>query len=228
MHALSAHRAALGWAVLCAAACGALAVLVTSVVAVTAWDAGVVLALNPVVAGNPALRFAATVATTVGSPVSVDILTVVAIVIAWLRCAAATVGRVWAAGYLAVARLVELGLDTGMKNLVDRPRPTVPHPLAVATDASFPSGHTAGTAVLCVSVLLLVHAAGPRPVRTLPIAVAAVVIASVAASRVLLGVHYPTDVLGGALLGTATALALVPLLAISVPRGPTSARRASP
>jgi undecaprenyl-diphosphatase len=104
----------------------------------------------------------------------------------------------------------------------------VPHPLAVATDASFPSGHTAGTAVLCVSVLLLVHAAGPRPVRTLPIAIAAVAVASVAASRVLLGVHYPTDVLGGALLGTATALALVPLLAISVPRRPTSARRASP
>lgn len=119
MHALWTHRAALGWAVLCAAACAALAVLVTSVKAVTAWDTGVVLALKPVVVGNPALRCAATVATTVGSPVSVDILTVVVIVIAWLRCAAAKVGRVWAAGYLAVARLVELGLDTGMKNLVD-------------------------------------------------------------------------------------------------------------
>jgi membrane-associated phospholipid phosphatase len=225
MHALSIHRTALGWAVLCAAACAALAVIVASVVAVTAWDAGVVRALNPVVAGNPALRIAATVATTVGSPVSVDVLTVVAIVIAWLRCAA-KVERVWAAVYLAVARLVELGLATATKTLVDRPRPTVPHPLAVATDASFPSGHTAGTAVLCISALLLLHAAGPRPLRVRPIAVATVVIASVAASRVLLGVHYPTDVLGGALLGTATALALVPLLAVGVRRAPTSTRRA--
>lgn len=215
------RRTAIGWAVFCAAACTALAILVPNV---TGWDAGVVLALNPVVAGNPALRFAATVATTVGSPVSVDILTVVAIVIAWLRCAP-KVERVWAAVYLAAARLVELGLDTGAKHLVDRPRPTVPHPLAVATDASFPSGHTAGTAVLCVSVLLLVHAAGRR-VRCLQIAVAAVAVAAVAASRVLLGVHYPTDVLGGALLGTATALALVPLLAVGVARRPTSARRA--
>ena len=228
MHALWTHRAALGWAVLCAAACAALAVLVTSVKAVTAWDTGVVLALNPVVVGNPALRFAATVATTVGSPVSVDILTVVVIVIAWLRCAAAKVGRVWAAGYLAVARLVELGLDTGMKNLVDRPRPTVPHPLAVATDASFPSGHTAGTAVLCVSVLLLVHAAGPRPVRD-------------PADRHRGGsdrvvrrrgccwacTTRPTSS-AERCSGPRRRWRLVPLLAISVQRGPTSARRASP
>jgi membrane-associated phospholipid phosphatase len=41
---------------------------------------------------------------------------------------------------------------------------------------------------------------------------AAVAIAAVGASRVLLGVHYLTDVLGGALLGTATALALSPMV----------------
>jgi len=93
MPALSTHRAAPGWAMFCAAAFAVPAVLVTNVVAVSTWNAGGVLDLNPAVAGNPALRFAATVATMIGSPVSVDILTVVAIVIAWLRCAVAKAKR---------------------------------------------------------------------------------------------------------------------------------------
>ena len=44
------------------------------------------------------------------------------------------------------------------------------------------------------------------------VGVAAVAIVAVGASRVLLGLHFVTDVLGGALLGAATALALTPLV----------------
>jgi membrane-associated phospholipid phosphatase len=123
--------------------------------------------------------------------------------------------RVRAAVYLVGARLVELGLETYVKSLVARPRPSVPHPLATATDASFPSGHTAGTTVLCAAVLLLVQARSHRPQhQPMPwlVLAATLVTAGVALSRVLLGVHYPTDVAGGVLLGIATALALTPIL----------------
>ena len=73
------------------------------------------------------------------------------------------------------------------------------------------------TAVLCVALLLLVHARPERPLRPWLVIVAALATACVATSRVLLGVHYPTDVVGGILLGVATALALTPILTLGRP-----------
>jgi membrane-associated phospholipid phosphatase len=208
------RRRELGWAGVCALAFGILAAL-TTLTTVSAWDTQIVLAVNAVVATQAALRGVATAVTAVGSPVSVDVLTAVAVGVAW-RYGDSRAERVRAAVYLVGARLVELGLETYVKSLVARPRPAVPHPLATATDASFPSGHTAGTTVLCAAVLLLVHARAHRqqhqPMRTWLVLAATLVVAGVGLSRVLLGVHYPTDVAGGVLLGIATALALTPIL----------------
>jgi undecaprenyl-diphosphatase len=91
--------------------------------------------------------------------------------------------------YLVAARLLELGIETGVKYLTNRRRPVLPHPLATAQDPSFPSGHTAGTTVLCVSLLVLAWPGLSRVARGGWVAAAAVTIIAVGASRVLLGVH---------------------------------------
>lgn len=178
------------------------------------------LAPHAAVVRDHPLLTVATVVTDAGSPVGVNIITVL------LAAALLYRQRVDLAVYLVAARFVALGVQTAVKVLVARPRPTLPDPVAHASGFSFPSGHTTGTAALCAAMLVIVL---PRLRRRAPWAVAAgyalacVATAAVAASRVLLGVHYPSDVLGGALLGVACALILRPLRTVVGPRGtPTS------
>ena len=72
------------------------------------------------------------------------------------------------------------------------------------TDPSFPSGHTTA---ICAFVIPFLAAADAR---LLPVLLPAglVVMASVGWSRIYLGLHYPTDVAAGAVIGTVTALAV--------------------
>jgi membrane-associated phospholipid phosphatase len=89
-----------------------------------------------------------------------------------------------------------------VKVLVDRARPDI-HPLAGFSGASFPSGHSAAAAATYAACALLIGRGGSPRVRA-GLAGAAVAIAvAVAASRVLLDVHWFTDVLAGLALGWA-------------------------
>jgi membrane-associated phospholipid phosphatase len=87
-----------------------------------------------------------------------------------------------------------------VKELVDRERPPVPH-LAPSSGFSFPSGHTAAAAATWAAVALVVGRGRPPRVKAWLAAGAAGITVAVAASRVLLGVHWLTDVIGGAALG---------------------------
>ena len=89
-----------------------------------------------------------------------------------------------------------------LKKIIDRPRPFVTHPdiipYAFETDASFPSGHTSAAFSLATSLSL-------NYPKWYVIAPAFLWASATGYSRLYLGVHYPTDVLAGAVLGAGTS-----------------------
>ena len=109
---------------------------------------------------------------------------------------------VWA----VVTVLVAWGLGNLLKEVVRRARPVVDEAVAHAPGYSFPSGHSLNTAAAAITLTILVWPLlGPRG-RAVVAAVATVAVVGTAADRVLLGVHYLSDVVAGVLLGAGVAL----------------------
>ena len=135
--------------------------------------------------------------THIGDPLVVTVVTLLLATVLWLR------GHRRDAVFVAAVRLLAMVVGSGLKLAVRRPRPVLVHPLAHAHGFSFPSGHALGSAALWASVAFLGSARGLSRGRA--VAVAVVVPVVVAATRVLLGVHYVTDVTAGLLLGWACA-----------------------
>ncbi len=99
-------------------------------------------------------------------------------------------------------------LNTGLKHAFERARPDlVPHEVIVA-NASFPSGHAFGAAMVYLTLAaLLTFRMQPRAARVILLVLAIGVALAVGVSRVALGVHWPSDVLAGWAAGSAWALA---------------------
>jgi membrane-associated phospholipid phosphatase len=95
-------------------------------------------------------------------------------------------------------------LVTTVKLLIARPRPTVGDVVAVASGFSFPSGHSA-QAVACYGALawLIAHLTVTRRSTIAAWAGAALVALAIGFSRLYLGVHWLSDVVGGFVLGAA-------------------------
>jgi undecaprenyl-diphosphatase len=107
------------------------------------------------------------------------------------------------AAFLAVTGIGALILDPTIKILVGRLRPVVAHPVAHAPGNSFPSGHSLGSMVAYGSLLLVfLPAVRPRWRKAVVAAVVALIVL-IGFSRVALGVHYVSDVIGAWLLGAA-------------------------
>jgi undecaprenyl-diphosphatase len=115
--------------------------------------------------------------------------------------------------HLLLALVGSTWMIVGLKGFLERPRP-LGHRLVEAGGFSYPSGHTVSAAVLYVTLALVGsrHFKGPAYRRML-IALAAATTLLVAASRVYLGVHYPTDVLSGTALGAGWAVLLASFFA---------------
>ena len=143
----------------------------------------------------------------VWDPWTMRILTAaVAVWLVWRKAARWT--AVWLVATCALATVVQQTL----KAVLDRPRPVWPDPVDSAHYAAFPSGHAMTATVVCGLLLWLLHRYGAgRALWRTAVAVVAVTVAGVGLTRVWLGVHWATDVIGGWLLG-----ALIVVLAVRV------------
>lgn len=179
---------------------GSAFVLLTVLVAVRwrplmVFDRRVVMSVHDAVQDEPALvRSMRFVSYALDPSVLRVLLLIVALVLAWR--AMPRTGR-----WVAVSVGAEFVLVAALKRMFARPRPELPDPLHDAASWSYPSGHASGGAllggVLIVLTVLLLRRFWVRVVA----AVLGVGFALLlGADRLILGVHYPTDVAGSYLL----------------------------
>jgi len=136
--------------------------------------------------------------TQLGSPVVAVVVAVVAIYL-WR-----THQLLWLWNWLG-ANVGGIVIEHVLKNTVNRSRPEYGAAFLNGQSYSFPSGHTMG-ATVCY--LLLAYFISSRPnatgrTRMIAFAAASTIVVAVAFSRLYLGVHYPSDVLGGFCAGLA-------------------------
>lgn len=106
---------------------------------------------------------------------------------------------------LVVIAAGSAALPSVVKLIVARPRPTI-EPLSHLTSLSFPSEHATQAAAIYLTIAIMLSKGLKRGWRELVIVIAVLIALAVAWSRVYLGVHYPTDVTAGLLLGWSWAL----------------------
>jgi membrane-associated phospholipid phosphatase len=116
-------------------------------------------------------------------------------------------GRRRLAAYLVTTGLVGGAIDTAVKVLVSRDRPVLEEPIATAFGQSFPSGHAFTSTAMYGALLLTFLPVVPKRMRRWAIGFYVLLVAAIAFSRLALGVHFLSDVLGGIALGAAWLIA---------------------
>jgi membrane-associated phospholipid phosphatase len=169
-----------------------------------------------------ALVSAARIMSGFGSPVVLAVVTVVAALMLWFRGQRLL---------LTLAPGIAFGLSglgaAAGKVIVGRKRPPVPVHLIAESDPSFPSGHATEATAVFVTLALVVAVFVLRGPIVRGVAVVSAGLASLAigASRLVLGVHWPSDVIAGWALGMTVALTVTiaaSLVARIVPSRPVS------
>lgn len=117
-------------------------------------------------------------------------------------------GRMVQAVYLGVSMAAALIINPLFKQVFERSRPTG-NALVHVSSAAFPSGHTTTATTIATALAVI---AWPTRWRWPMIVLAALFSLTMAASRVYLGVHWPTDVIAGLALGFTIAMAVRALM----------------
>ncbi len=160
------------------------------------------------------------VAGSVGVLVALGVLTAVVLIRRRVPLALAVTPLLALAGAAGVAGVAKL--------VVGRARPGASLQLAAESGGSFPSGHTTDTTAFILALALVIAIVVlRRPLaRAVAVAAAGLVAFAMGVSRLVLGVHWPTDVLAGVALGAAVALGTV-VVTVTLTRltPPATARR---
>ena len=147
------------------------------------------------------LRLVATDLTALGS---ISDLAIIVLVTAGLFLAQSRWRETWLLIAAAASGLMVVNI---VKVMVGRERPPLAMHAVEVGNASFPSGHAMLSATVYLSLAALVaHFADRRRVRAYALGAGILVTLVVGASRVYLGVHWPTDVMAGWALGAAWAM----------------------
>ncbi|GCD21015.1 hypothetical protein CTKZ_25770 [Cellulomonas algicola] len=170
------------------------------VTAIVHVDQSAIVAATDLTRANPALRSVLVAWQTAFQAVVVNTAGALLCVWVWRRHRLGT-RALWAAVTIAAG----WGLQLAAKGVVQRARPVVEDAVEHAPGSSFPSGHATNTAVAAVTLTLLVWPLLGRAGRVAVPTVAGLAVVLTAADRVLLGVHFPSDVVAGVLLGVAIA-----------------------
>ncbi|WP_083488892.1 phosphatase PAP2 family protein [Companilactobacillus kimchiensis] len=117
----------------------------------------------------------------------------------------------YASIYLILNKVVVAGLNSLFKNTIKRPRPSHTHYIS-AGGFSFPSGHSASSFALYISLLIIsLYIFKKLSTKIIISSICILIVLLIGYSRIFLGVHYPSDVLGAYLLA-ATILTFNTLL----------------
>jgi undecaprenyl-diphosphatase len=169
----------------------------------TRWDRGWAEAVHGRIVGNDLAITVAKTFSNIGKPITLGIVIVLAA--AWLLKG----GARKLALFLVVTALGGSIVDSAAKLAVNRPRPDLPDPIIHPFGKSFPSGHSMSSLV-CYGAIYLVFAPVLAGWHRRAFAVATVaLILCIGLSRLALGVHYVSDVVGGYVLGAAWLVASV-------------------
>jgi undecaprenyl-diphosphatase len=132
----------------------------------------------------------------------------------------------WTAAWVLTATALIGPLTTLVKERVGRERPQLVHGGARYESLSYPSGHSSGIATLVTVALVLAWPLLGRTARRASLAAGVALVVLVGCTRMWLGVHFLSDVLGGWALGLGWTL-LVALVFGALPDGRAALRQAA-
>lgn len=168
----------------------------------TRLDGSVANRLNGWVHGRAWLVTVLQLVSWTGRPPFLALVVALAVVYIWRHAGRRGV-RTRLVAFLIVTPIGGGIVDTFVKLAVNRPRPRVDHPVVVAFGKSFPSGHAMTSLITYGALLLTFLPLVPPARRRITVVAATVIVLAIGASRLLLGVHFVTDVAGGYILGLA-------------------------
>ncbi|WP_099975065.1 phosphatase PAP2 family protein [Lactobacillus terrae] len=138
------------------------------------------------------------VITHLGDELTVTILVTITVIVLFI------LKRYYSALFIALNEIVATGINSILKHIFTRARP-VHHHFVDASGFSFPSGHSVGMMTFMLSIIILtLYISKKISTKIIVSIICTIVIILIGLSRIILGVHYPSDVFGGYLLGLVT------------------------